>query len=301
MANLVRLLNNVRNDNEVDSVFRSIDKKYPTCLLGATTPVSNQLFSPLQNKDSKVSSIIFTEQAYSVLQLIQDLDHKCSVLRTNSKLSTRPIRFICYGYLDFDGDIIINHIEVPIFNLIKNLNIPTNKQIEYLAFGKIPGDLNTHTHSKHYDYLRSKSLGKKNPIGSAIVSLVGYTKHPSKKQEPISNCFQLSEIANAVMPDIPTTDNILSGVLAITPKTIDATNIDSKHPVFNIQDGSLECAILTYTRSETTGTSKPTSIYNITHAQAITSDGKFKDLLISASRQDTDGLYRAKLSPTHSI
>jgi len=295
MANLLRLLNNVRNNKEVSKVFSSIDKKYPQTALGATTPISNQLFSPLFNEENEFSKIIFTDHAFAVLNLIREIDHSCSIKRMNTNKSPRPIKFICYGYKDFDGDIIINHIDVPIIEYMRQCKVSRNQEMEFLAHAPIPKELKIDTQSRAYDYLRTNTFSQ-NPIGQEIVCLFGTTKHKGMDDNnPTDNCFTMSELAEAVIPDVKVADKITSGVIAITPRIMELnkSNLNKSNPRWTFKDGSLECAVIEYEKSEQSNLVRPISIHNLTQAVGI-KNGKETDLLISSSSQDTTGLYRAK-------
>jgi hypothetical protein len=146
-----------------------------------------------------------------------------------------------------------------------------------------------------YDYLRT--MGFNQPaIGTDVVALLGVTKQETTPE--YNNCFRLSEIAEAVVPNLPVkADNIMSGVLAITPKTVKAKALFDKKGFLNVDDylepGSLECAIISYKKSHSTGVVIPTNIQDIKAAVGI-QKGKECTLKISSSSQPTDGLYTAR-------
>jgi hypothetical protein len=294
MSNILRFLNNVRNNNEINKVFESINKKYPDHNLCATTPVASQILPVEMNESNEPCTIIFSENAYSTLQNIRNVDHKCTSLRSTNNLLGRPLEFICYGYRDFDGDIFIDSIEVPLFEYIKKLKLSPTKEVEHLAFSDICArDQHIESTSRMYDYLSHNAFTKK-PIGSELVAILGTTKHPTSSNT--SNCFQIRELADAVIPNVSVHENISSGILAITPKTIEANSFGNKKLKNNqnlLKDGSLECAIISYSKNQTSGLVKPTYLSKVTRAIGI-KNGKHFNIKIDSSNQPLNRLYRAK-------
>lgn len=301
MANLLRLINNVcNNNNEIDKVFRGIDRKFPEYGLGSPTPIPNQVLPTDLNDENMPSIIYFSKSAYSKLQKIRDIDHKCSVVRSSKGIADKPLEFALMGYRDWDGNIFINNIEVPIFEQLASSRLSTQKGIEAIATDKNISykDLHTETTSRVFDYLKNNKFAK-SPIGSELVALLGTTKHANKSNPDASNCFTMSELAESVIPNVKVHENITSGILSITPKTLET----NKRSLFSIgtpktylNDGSLECALVSYLRNEQSGYVKPIGLTNVTRAKGVNARDEHESIMISSSSQPIKGLYygRAK-------
>ena len=175
--------------------------------------------------------------------------------------------------------------------ILEELELSEEEFFNYISENTASADFNLESPSLMYEYLRLQTF-KDPPIGSAIVGLIGYTKH-----ENSNNCFKLSEVAEAVVPQMPIrADNIMSGVIAITPKTINATKLYSqknKSIDNSLENGSLECAIIEYQKNPKTNAVQPTNIMNVCRAVEIVND-KAIPIKISSSSQPTDNLYIAK-------
>ena len=299
MANLLRLLNNVRNNIETNKVFTSIDNQYPQSALGSNTPIPNQAFSTEINAQGHPTSIYFSQNAYNMLQYIRQLDQKCSVLRSSSNLSSRSIDFLCQGYRDFGGDICITKIICPVLDMISQIKFGNKQQeLEFLAYDRTAGarthKINTIEYMNHL--LSNYTISTKDPIGTEAIVLLGTTRHTQLNDE-VSNCFKLKELAEAVVKDTTIPGPISTGVISITPSIVEIDNISNKSKSMDrdryLIDGSLECALITYDRSETSQHVKPNNICNITRAFAIIAD-KSVPLSISKSKQPLNGIYQAK-------
>ena len=298
MANLLRLLNNVRNNRETDRVFTSIDKQYPQSVLGANTPIANQAFSTEINAKGHPTSIYFSRNAYNILQYIRRLDQKCSALRSSSNLTSRSIDFLCQGYRDFTGDICITKILCPVLDMIDQIKFNSKQQeIEFLAFDKSAGARTHKTNTIEYmnHLLSNYTLSSTDPIGTEAVVLLGTTRH-TELNDDVSNCFKLKELAEAVVKDTAIPGDISTGVIAITPSIVEIDHVNHKSKSMDrdkyLIDGSLECALITYDRSEICQRVKPNNIVNITRAYAMIEDNKYIPLSISKSKQPLTGIYQ---------
>ena len=299
MANIQRLVKNTcLYDQEVKKVFNSIAEKADTNIdcLGATTPIPNQVFASKYNSNGEFAKIFFMEKAYKQLSEIREIDHLCSSSRMSRNKRVNSIKFVCYGYQDFDGDIVITSIDCPIIRKAYSKKFKNKESFyDFIATETISKEFNHEASYLMYDYLKDVAISQP-AIGNSVVALLGYTKPETDKD--YDRCFKLSEIAEAVIPNVTVrSDNIKSGVIAITPKTLKASLLYNKSAYDNIdkylEDGSLECALISYSKNPKTGQVVPTTIQDIKKASAETKDKQI-DLKISASLEPTEKLYVAK-------
>lgn len=298
MANLLRLTNNV-NNQEIGKVFNSIHKEFSEYNFGSKTPVPNQVLPTDLNDERLPSTIYFSKNAFDQLQRIREIDHQCSALRSSKGISNKPIDFACFGYRDWDGNIFINSIEVPLFEYLASQKLSTKKGIEAIVKdNKIPSkDLHIDATCRVFDYLR-ENIFTKDPIGSELVALCGTTKHTESIYDAKSNCFTLGELAESVIPNVKVRESITSGMISITPKTVNASRILRKKMCDDtcLIDGSIECALISYVPNGQLGYVKPSTITNVTRAVGITSNGQVP-IRISSSDQPLQGLYQGKSTP----
>ncbi len=302
MPNKSRLINNVIGYNsECAKVFSSVAKTYKTIPteLSATTPVPNQVFATEQNKFGKPATIHFTKNANKYLQYLRDLDHYISSINMSNGKQCQPLKFACYGYKDLDGDIVITSVRCPVYEEAYEQGFTKQSQIiEFIMKNMSTKDMGIENTAGAFDYLRSSQFTSEKPIGTDIVALLGTTKHASLDNDTY-NCFSVSELSEAVMPYYVSikADNIISGTIAITPKTISEKYLLSRGKRDNIgeylQDGSLEVALISYEKSTSSGYVTPINITNVTQALAETDKG-LQPLKISMSSQPTEKLYKAQ-------
>lgn len=302
MPNKSRLINNVIGYNsECAKVFSSIAKTHKTTPteLSAATPVPNQVFATEQNRFGKPAIIHFTKGANKYLQYLRDLDHYITSVNTSNGKQAQPLKFGCYGYRDLDGDIVITSVKCPVYEEAYEQGFTKQSQvIEFIMKNMGTRDMNIENTAGVFDYLRSSQFTSDKPIGTDIVALLGTTKHASLDNDTY-NCFSVSELSEAVMPYYVSvkSDSIISGTIAITPKTISEKYLLDRRKKDNIseylQDGSLEVALISYEKSTTSGYVTPVNITNVTQALAETDKG-MQPLKISSSSQPTDRLYKAQ-------
>lgn len=294
MANTNRLLNIRNNNSELDKFFKSIAMKYDS-RLGINTPVPNHALATELNANGRPATLYFSENAYRMLQFIRNIDHQVSSLRASVGIADQPLEFVCYGYRDFAGDIMIENIDAPILEMMNKLEFDdNNKRLEYLAYysKQFAKDSHIETTSRMYDFLKNLTLTEP-AVGQEVVALYGTTKPPIG--EKTSNCFTIKELADAVIPNVPVAGRISTGILAITPKLIEFGRLmreDGNNLSDYLKDGSLECAMISYAMSEKTKKVTPINITNVTQARAIW-DSKTHDVQISQSKQPTN-VYRVK-------
>ena len=305
MANKARLLSNIiANDRECSKVFNSIAKLNKTSAnsLPSVTPIPNQVFAAEHNRFGKDATIHFTKAANQFLEYLRELDHYIATTNASKGKQSPPLKFVCYGYKDLDGDIVINSIDCPIYEEAYQQGFTKKTQvIEYIMQNMGSKDMSIENSARAFDYLRQSNFAKPKPIGTDVVALMGTTKHATIEGDEY-NCFTVGELAESVMPYyVPVNaDGIISGTISITPKTISEKYLLSRGKADNIadylQDGSIEVALISYTKSESTGYVTPTKITNVTKALAQTDKG-LTPLKISASTQPTNRLYKAQDNP----
>lgn len=281
----------VRNNPNTDMFFDWIDERYFSYNLGTQTPIPNQALPTDINESGNATTIYFTAEANTMINSIREIDHTISSMRASNNIADKPIEYVCYGYRDFNGDIVIEHIDVPVFETLIALNLPNDRmKYEFLAFDT---SATAKSHkieitSRIYEHLRHT---KRHPDGKEIVALFGTTKHPNKNDNT-SNCFTLKEFADATMPYKPVQTNIISGVISITPKTIEAQRInkDASHISAFLTPGAIECALISYHRNEHSGLTIPNGLTNITEAYGMDKSGKLNKIKISCSNQPVDNI-----------
>ena len=200
-----------------------------------------------------------------------------------------PIKFVCTGYRDKDGDIVIDDIKCPIYNhLLEKFKSQIQIQDYIHDHYSELSDLNKYINYDAYEFLMNCTVGTP-PIGTHVVSLIGQTR-PQNNIGELINCCKMSELAEATMPNEPVTDNIISGTLLVTPdtfaKSTDSMTADSLVKI----PGSLECTIISYAKSPNTSKTVPVRIDNIVKSWGFTLDEQREPITISQSPQDLTGL-----------
>lgn len=279
-----RLLSNVKNTPEVKRVFDSIFKKYPEYMCGAKTPISNQVFSPATNELDNPTSIYFTSKATNTLNTIRKVSKIQAVSRENSHKNDRPIEFLCTGYVDFSGDVIITNISIPFMEIIRENSATPDSFYEQFFLSQKPSEAHKSLISDFNEYLRCNTMDSKSPIGTEIVAMIGTTK-PATDDINTTNCFNLQEVAQGVIRgDIKPKSPIRTGVIAITPNTF----AKSKGKFVELP-GSLECMLTSYDYNRN-GTCYPVNIENVVSAYTSDKNHRISSISISSSFQDKNGL-----------
>lgn len=301
MANIERLLNGLsKSPSNVDEVMKSIFHKFPEYRISSSTPVPNQVFAPDLNDRRDPSTMYFSKKAFSKLKVITEFDYRCTAERESLGKADRPLEFTCYGYRDWDGDIYIDNIEIPLFEeYFPHKRTLTQKDVETIVRNNDVSsrDMHIEATSRAFDFLRNSTFTNA-PVGDELVALIGTTKHYQKDNPEASNCFTLGEIADSIIPNVKAKSNIITGILAITPKTMEFKKPRGRKPFstkdcFHQVDGSLECLIAYYTnRCEKSCYIRPYHLANIVSATGITSNGDMETIKVSQSKQPIDGLVR---------
>ena len=280
-TNIYRFLANIRNNPIVNKLIHTIDKTYPSYALGANTPLLNHYLPTSTNFQNKPTTLFFNQQPSDALRLIRRIAQKKSVHRLDKNKKDTPIEFVCYGYQDHDGDIVITNIIVPaLVELSKNCN-NFDQAVEKL-YDYVPSkDLRIDMLANYFDYLRNIDLDFHESIGKKPVALLGTTKPIVEYADNTENCPRFSEIAKSIVPgDVEFNHDFLTGVLTVSPYKIVQTPRGLEY-----QNGSLECVITDYKLSQNTHLASPNRLMNVTQCVQNTPDGKLEKVEISASSQ----------------
>lgn len=287
-SNLVRLLNNVRKSSiETSKIFQSIDNTYPEYQLGANTPIPNQVFAPALDYSGSPATLYLLKNCNKKIDAIRKLMQYHDSNRESTGKVPRPIEFIALGYKDYDDNYIITKIECP---LLEDTLDSKHKTMSYIL--PYSGEYSERIEEAYFSHL-NKKFDKK--IAKCPVALLGFTR-PTQyaENQDIQNCFKLSEISRSIYPNEQIDTPIVTGVLGITPYTIERiASRDKSKAQYKYIDGSLECALIDYALNPNTSCPRPTDIKNVLKCEIIHDyeDTKTTSIAISQSRQPKTGLY----------
>lgn len=299
MSNINRITLNI--DKNTHKVLNDCVKKYKEFNYGAKTPIPNQCFGTALTSSNEPSTLYFSEQAHAAINYLKELSHRYSVKNPNQPL---PINYVCKGYKDHNGDIVIDYIFCPLLTeAMPTKGLGMNEVCEYILEHKkeisFP-ELQKLCYSQYIEYL-SSDQSSIDHLGTDAVALFGYTKYPTTKNEPTSNCFTLGEIANSIFPgDIQIDHKISSGLISITPKTMEYPYKPGSDTL--LSDGSLECMLVEYSYNESYHRVCPRTFLNITKClgknyyfkeKSLQEIQDFTRIKISNSRQPIEGITQS--------
>jgi len=282
MANIYRFLSNVRRDDNMKKLVEEIDNMFPETRLGGETPFPNQVL-PTANTNGTPICLYFEQFATDKLNKIRRLAQRQSNFRITANKSDKSIEFVCLGYQDKDGDIVIYDIGVPSIEPFKN---PDKKTVNLNKFFNRTNskEISNDTEDLFLNHLRSKEA-LKYFNGKTPVALWGCTKPIVTTKNKSEYCPKFSEIAKAIVPgNIEFKSPIITGLLTVSPIYM-AQTPDGIRP----KDGSLECILVNY-KANSNNTQTPISFTNVTRCQQTESSGELKVVDISKSYQPIDGL-----------
>lgn len=282
MANINRLINNI-SDPSTNKALNSIFEN--SIISSSSTPIPNQVLPAAIKADGTPVSLYFVNDAFNKICLIEDLAQKQTIQREKAKKPDRPIEFLCTGYVDFAGDLVINKVYIPALDFVKGTCKTMEEAEKKFSLSKLPAGIHSNLINEQNKYLKNTSLGDpKSEIGQGLVTLLGTTK-PDMPDSQYSNCFKLSELADSVIngDNIPK-HNIVTGTIATTPYTIEKQG----NTYYSIP-GSIECTAISYDYKNN-GKAFPTKISNIISCYANTKDNRLIKVKISQSSQPTNGL-----------
>lgn len=279
-VNLLRLILNMKKDPNLNRLINSIDKKFSNYGLGANTPLPNQALETASFGNGSPSCLYFSESASKKLQTIRDLAQNKYVYRFKQGKEDKPIDFVCIGYLDHSGDIVITDTYMPGIEIYEEANLDIQEAIYKSSLSK---DVGIVTQSECFDYLRRVKLNTKinNSIGIMPVALMGTTRPIIATNDGSEYCPKFSEIAKAIMPANVDIDHpIMSGVLSVSPKY----QAQSPNGETTLTNGSLECVLISY-KNNKNNTVTPEGFFNVTRCQEILKDQSRHVVDISKSKQ----------------
>ena len=279
MANINRLLT-VRKNPALNNFFSAIDDKFGNYSLGANTPILNHYLQTQQNFNDKPAILYLDKQPTEMLRCIRQLAQRKSVHRLERNKNDTPIEFICYGYLDHNGDIVLKNIQIPAYNKIRQTSKTISEAYEKL-FNYIPNKVDKIEYMSDYlDFLRNTKLNGQYSIGRMPVAMLGTTKPIVSYSDGTENCPRFNELAKSIIPGDINFGEVMTGVLTVSPYSMTQT----RHGL-TFKDGSLEGVLTHYAISPTTGYSSPCNLTNLTLCKTTDSAEKFHDCEISNSSQ----------------
>ena len=295
------------NDSKFREIINGIADNYKTSpdKLPENTPISNHLFNTFINDSSSntPSVVKFSARAYSNLQDIRKLAQIINSVDVSEGKTSQSLDFVCFGENDSNNNIIINSIVCPIYNEACNKKYRESFQNGEFKWDSIVEYIRKNNNSinskdsinsmllKHLKYNSPNFVSK----SMATAILFGSTKYYSSENN-YYNCFSLSELSEAIIP--PTTkiygNNIITGAIAITPTIED-----------NINNGSLEIALVSYKNDRINDNVIPIKISNVKRAEfsldSIISEWPASSIKISSSYQPTDNVYNKNNTSNHSM
>ena len=280
-TNINRFLSSIKNNAKVNKLIKAIDKKYPSYALGAQTPLLNHYLHVAKNLHGNATTLFLKEQASVALDNIRHLAQKKSVYRLDKHKTDTPIDFLCFGYQDHDGDVVIERIIVPALIVLRHASKSSEEAIKK-SFDYVPSkDFRTDTLATYYDYLLYTNLDFKGSEGKKPVALLGTTKPIVSYTDHTEDCPRFSEIAKSIVPgDVKFGHDFLTGLLTVSPYEVVQTPEGLAY-----KNGSLECVLTDYKISNKTHFATPEQFTNVTKCVQTTPDGKLEELHISSSDQ----------------
>ena len=215
--------------------------------LTGETPIPNQA---LANKNT---SLVITPQAANILKQIHALH-----------LKGQELEFCCTGYVNNNGEYVINNIVVPktSFLTAKEGEVKFNKLYSHIMHKKSHEEVidTMNNHLRNYEI-------ENNPKAQKALAILGTTR-ASEKQGNDRYCPTLSDIANSTFPKgVQLKHEIATGTMVITP------------------ENGLEVVAIDYSLD------KNNLVHSIGISNIPSCTVKNKNYVISISPQDIAGLY----------
>ena len=281
-SNIFRFLTNIRKNPKENRLINAIANKFPEHSLGANTPFPNQALETA-TYNGNPCCLYFTGEASKALQDIRNIAQVTAHNKFAIGLEDKPVDFVCFGYLDHSGDIIITEINNPSLEMYREEKLNLAEAYRKSLYHR---ESSIEVQSKCFDYLRENKFGDKGSIGLMPVALIGTTRPIVATTDGSENCPKFSEIARAILPANVNIDHpIISGTLSVSPKYQKQT--PSGESV--LSNGSLECVLIDYKYNKN-NTVTPDKFFNVTRCQEVLPDESRKIVDISKSKQPLDGL-----------
>jgi len=273
-----RLLNNLYHNPYMLKLFKSFK------CLETSTPIPNQALPIAFNQENQESKLLFTNRASKMIDYIRQLAYNQSTTRQEHGKADRDINFYCTGYVDHNGDYIIDDIIVP---SIQYYTGTSKKEINYekLYLSTHPRSVSQALIDGFNDYITEFNINI-NKQGKKTFAMLGSTRATNKLDNE-RYAPTLSELSKAVAPGfIQYKCPIATGYLIIPPMNLIIN--DNKRI---LENGSLECTIIDYGYSPNK-IAYPKSMHNVTKCQQRHfPDGiTYTDNSISQSPQNLEGL-----------
>lgn len=286
MAEINRVLNIGNNNPAIALALGAMADREPNNKLGAKSLIQNQALPIETTREETPASIIFTEYAYSMLNFLKNIHHKSTVLREKIQKKATPTEFVCYGYRDHNGDIVICDIDS--FSIDEAKIDENSVDVKKIAEQNPNKDIRIDSTARMFEYIRHSGFTP-DELGKEPVALLGILRPEDltdeKKCTPtLKEVADIVPPANAIFPS-----NFSTGILLI-PKD----NLEKTKEGFTLVPASMECLLIENSLYGK-GSSRPTNMTNITRAMAFTPEGT-KSLSISQNPQDLSNLPIPKLN-----
>lgn len=279
--NVYRLITNMRKNPTTRSLINAMGNKFDSYAMGSNTPFINQILETSSNGADRPTCLYFTPTATLQLKKIRELAQEKFKYRKKEGKEDRPIDFLCYGYQDFAGDIVIDFLEIPYMK-----GTPSADFYSTLFKLNPSAVANEKMNTAFHNYLSQSTIGReKNTIGLMPVAFYGTTRPIVATTDNTQNCPRFSEVSKAIVSTkTKFKQPIKTGLLSISPKTIEQTPNGAIY-----RDGSLECVVIDYNVNQN-GLATPSQFSNIIHCQQTEQNGQRTIVDISKSYQPTTGL-----------
>lgn len=286
-TNISRVISSCRNNPELGHLLTSCDKKFSSYRFGTNMPIPNQCLKTATKKNGQPVKLCINKNAGLILDMIRNLAQEKSTYRLENNKKDTPIEFVCMGYLNKSGNIVIDNIVIPSLQELcdnsQDIEDAKEKLFKYVAKKEANIDLLC----TYFDYMRDNVYPAKEKFGLMPIALLGTTKPLVSYNDQTENCPRLGEIAKSVVPgDAEFRTPFVSGLLCVTPKTIKQTPNGQE-----LQDGSLECIVTTYEKLKNNYV-KPNNMLNIVSCERITPQDTIAIVPISCSHQPLENLPR---------
>lgn len=279
MSSKVNRFLQLGKDPELHKYFSALDSKFHKYNFGTNTPILNHHLETETNFQGKPATLFFSEKSSKALQIIRDFAQKKTTYRLDKKKEDSSLEFFCLGYQDFNGDIMIDNIIFPAYTYARSLSSTNAEIYDKLFNNKTDGYTRIEGFATYFDYLRNTNMNMSEAQGKKPLALYGITKPVIEYSDSTENCIRFGEMAKSIVPGDINFEDVITGVLSISPYTI-----TQSRDGFKYKNGSLE-AILTHYKSNKSGLLTPVNITNVINCQIILNDHPHENLEISKSYQ----------------
>jgi hypothetical protein len=237
-------------------------------------PIPSQCMQINNKHDNTASTLYITDNVYKKIFALSQIQYQLDKIISNSdKLKTpKHIDFYATGYLLDSGDFAIDNLQIPIIDYIQNKSKDIRAIAHSIATTKIPSAFHIESSSPMIDYLRTTHIPTDKHHLKKLFALYGTTKSrlENLNNQEFNNCFSLKEIADSIVPEIPTHEEIVSGALIIPPaiESYLPNEYGAKELVSTMLN-SLECLVTEYSKHPKNNTVKPLYLERIVNCATI--------------------------------